>query len=173
MLLFILGAGAYYDIREQRIPNRWVVLGIVSGILLGIVQSGQLWGAEAFWVVPLRFFLRVFITTAVFFPLFLCRMIGAGDIKLAALIYGYLGFKAGALSVGSGFLIGALWSLFKIMRKGSFLMRFSHLLAYIRQVIHTGKVMPYYIPARDGQEGVIPLGVCLFLGTLVYIIVFR
>ena len=52
-------------------------------------------------------------------------------------------------------------------------MRFYHLLAYIRQVIYTGKVMPYYIPARDGQDGVIPLGVCLFLGTLVYIIVFR
>lgn len=174
-LLFILGAGAYYDIREHRIPNRWVVLGIASGIFLGIVQQGQgqFWGADVLWVVPVRFFLRFFIVTAVFFLLFLCRMIGAGDIKLAALICGYLGLKAGALAVGAGFLIGAIWSLFKMMGKRSFLKRFSHLLAYIRQVIQTGKVMPYYIPARDGQDGVIPLGACLFLGTLVYIILQR
>lgn len=99
-------------------------------------------------------------------------MLGAGDIKLASLICGYLGLKTGALAVGYGFLIGAFWSLFKMMRKGGVLKRLSHFLAYIRQIIHTGKVIPYYISARDGQDGVIPLGACLFLGTAVYIILY-
>lgn len=172
MLLVVLGAGAYYDIREKRVPNRWVVLGIVSGILLGIIHPDGPLETAAFWIVPLRFFLRFIIITALFFLLFLCRMIGAGDIKLAALICSYLGFKAGALAIGSGFFIGAILSLIKMVKTRSFLVRFSHLLAYIRRTIHTGKILPYYVPVRDGGDGVIPLGACLFFGTLICLVMY-
>lgn len=145
-------------------------MGIIISILQGILESVGFAGGAAFWEVPFRFFLRFSVVTAVFFIFFVCRMIGAGDIKLAALICGYLGFRAGALAVGFGFLIGAFWSLFKMIVKGILRKRFSCLLAYIRRVLHTGKITAYYIPARDGDETVIPLGMCLFLGTLVYTI---
>ncbi|MEY8356535.1 prepilin peptidase [Lachnospiraceae bacterium 54-53] len=168
-MLLILGAGAYYDVREHRIPNWWVMLGIITGILTGILESEGFGGGAVFWEVSFRFFLRFAVVTALFFIFFVCRMIGAGDIKLAALICGYLGLSNGALAVGSGFLIGAFWSLFKMIVKGSFTERFSCLLAYIRRVLHTGKLTAYYIPARDGNDAVIPLGICLFLGTAVYI----
>lgn len=169
MLLF-LGAGAFYDVKEHRIPNWWVLIGIINGILIGILESENSVGGMVFLEVPIRFFLRFSVVTAVFFVFFVCRMIGAGDIKLAALICGYLGLKAGAAAVGSGFLIGAFWSLIKMTVKGSLLKRLSFLLAYIRRVFQTGKIAAYYNPARDGYEGVIPLGMCLFLGTIVSII---
>ncbi|HBE86675.1 MAG TPA: prepilin peptidase [Lachnoclostridium sp.] len=159
ILLLILGAGAFYDVREHRIPNWLVLSGIVLGILLEIPGSKNPFGG-------LLFLLRLVIVTGIFFLLFLCRMIGAGDIKLTALICGFLGLKAGALAVGLGFLIGAVWSFFKMAGSGSFFVRLSCLLAYIRHVFQTGKLTTYYDPVRDGYDMVIPLGLCLFLGTL-------
>lgn len=158
-MLLILGAGAFYDVREHRIPNWLVLSGIIFGILLEF--SGSEKPLEG-----LLFFLRLIIVTGVFFLLFLCRMIGAGDIKLIALICGFLGFQAGALAVGLGFLIGAFWSFIKMAGSGSLFARLTCLLAYIRRVFHTGKLTAYYDPDRDGYDVVIPLGLCLFLGTL-------
>jgi prepilin peptidase CpaA len=159
ILLLILGAGAFYDVREHRIPNWLVLSGIILGILLEIPGPENPFGG-------LMFLLRLVIVTGIFFLLFLCRMIGAGDIKLTALICGFLGFRAGALAVGLGFLIGAFWSFIKMAGSGSLFARLSCLLAYIRHVFQTGKLTIYYDPVRDGYDMVIPLGLCLFLGTL-------
>ncbi|MDR0922793.1 MAG: A24 family peptidase [Hungatella sp.] len=159
VLLLILGAGAFYDVREHRIPNWLVISGIILGILLEISGSEKPLGG-------LLFLLRLIIVTGIFFLLFLCRMIGAGDIKLAALICGFLGFREGALAVGLGFLTGAFWSFIKLAGSGSLFSRLSCLLAYIRRVFQTGNLTTYYDPVRDGYDVVIPLGLCLFLGTL-------
>lgn len=115
------------------------------------------------------FLARMLAVTTLFFPLFICRMIGAGDIKLAALICGYSGIAGGAAAIGLGFLIGAFWSFLKMMAKGSFYERFSHLTAYIRHIYQTKKITAYYDFARDGADAVIPLGVCLFFGTMAFI----
>ncbi|SEU02922.1 prepilin peptidase [Lacrimispora sphenoides] len=159
ILLLILGAGAFYDVREHRIPNWLVLSGIILGILLEIPGPENPFGG-------LLFLLRLVIVTGIFFLLFLCRMIGAGDIKLTALICGFLGLRTGALAVGLGFLIGAFWSFIKMAGSGSLFTRLSCLLAFIRHVFQTGKLTIYYDPVRDGYDMVIPLGLCLFLGTL-------
>lgn len=158
-MLLILGAGAFFDVKEHRIPNWWIFLGIITGILPGFFEMEPLEG--------IGFLLRFVFVTAVFFIFFICRMIGAGDIKLAALICGYLGVQAGALAIGLGFLIGAFFSLIKMTAKGTLIKRLSCLLTYIRCVLHTGKLTVYYDPVRDGYDAVIPLGMCLFLGTMV------
>ncbi|WP_313152457.1 A24 family peptidase [Lacrimispora sp.] len=159
ILLLILGVGAFYDVREHRIPNWLVLSGIILGILLEIPGPENSLGG-------LLFLLRLVIVTGIFFLLFLCRMIGAGDIKLTALICGFLGLKAGALAVGLGFLIGAFWSFIKLAGSGILFTRLSCLLAYIRHVFQTGNLTTYYDPDRDGYDVVIPLGLFLFLGTL-------
>ena len=118
----------------------------------------------------LLFSSRLAAVTGAFFLLFLCRMVGAGDIKLAALICGYLGLSAGVLAIGSGFLIGAFWSLIKMAERKILLTRLFCLLAYIRHIFQTGKLTAYYDPVRDGYDVVIPLGLCLSLGTLGYMV---
>ena len=158
-MLLILGAGAYFDVRKHRIPNWLVLSGIIIGLLFEIFESGKLMGS-------LLFSLRLVAVTGAFFLLFLCRMVGAGDIKLAALICGFLGLRAGALAVGAGFLIGAFWSFIKMAERGILFTRLICLLAYIRHIFQTGKFTTYYDPVRDGYDVVIPLGLCLFLGTL-------
>ena len=92
ILLLVLAAGAYYDVREHRIPNWWVAVSAVCGILLSMVESGAPPGPAAYLKECGLFLARMLTVSALFFPLFICRMIGAGDIKLAALICGYSGF---------------------------------------------------------------------------------
>ena len=171
ILLLVLAAGAYYDVREHRIPNWWVAISMVCGILLAMVESGVPPETAVYLKEGGLFLARMLAVTALFFPLFFFRMIGAGDIKLAALICGYSGLIAGAAAIGLGFLIGAFWSFLKMMVKGSFHERFDHLAAYIRRIYHTKKITAYYDFARDGVEAVIPLGVCLLFGTMAFIMI--
>lgn len=166
VLLVVLGAAAFYDVREHRIPNWWFFTGAAVNILLLVLTAESPLGAALFFQ---SFFSIIFRMTAVilaFFVLFLCRMIGAGDIKMAALICGYLGLKTGMAAIFSGFFLGAVWSLLKLLITGSFTKRISYFLAYIRRLIQTKELTYYYVPSRDGYDGVIPLGLCLFLGTL-------
>lgn len=144
---------------------------MAAGIFLSIIRCEKPGGGAVFLQASYVFFLRFGVVTAVFFPLFACRMIGAGDIKLAGLICSFLGLRSGALAVGFGFLLGAFWSLIKMIVKGGFFKRLSRLLAYIRHTIHTGEFTDYFDAARDGYEGVIPLGLCLFIGTFINIII--
>ena len=166
VLFFILATGSYFDIREHRIPNRLVLFGVVTGVFLSGREAGNqavLWGA--------MFFLnRFFVVTALFFLLFLFRMIGAGDIKIIALIYGYLGYGNGFAAVTGGFIIGAFWSQVLMTVKGCTFQRFSYFLTYIRLLIQTKKITAYYSSARDGYDSVIPLGFCMFLGTILTVV---
>ncbi len=169
-MFLVLGAGAFYDIREHRIPNWWILSAMITGILLAVLKSDQSAGLSVLLKESGVFLLRMAVVTAVFFLFFLCRMIGAGDIKLAALICGYLGLKEGAAVVGCGFAIGAIWSFLRMIKKGSIIYRFSHFTAYIRRLYRTREITAYYVPDRDGRSTVIPLGVCMFLGAVIFII---
>jgi prepilin peptidase CpaA len=150
-----------------------MLFGIGNGLLLTGLEAWVVSSEGSIFIEPVYFLLRMVLVTALFFVLFLFRMIGAGDIKMAALICGYMGLHTGALAIFSGFLIGAIWSLIKMIGNGILICRFSYLLTYIRYVFQTGKITAYYRPERDGYDFVIPFGFCLFLGTLISLAVFQ
>lgn len=163
----LLAGGAAYDLRDHRVPNWWVLGG--GGIGLGIVWWLYAGGADTAWQIPVWFFLRLLVAIAVFFPLFYVRMIGAGDIKLIALICGFLEFRDGSLSIVYGFLIGAAMALIKMLVQRNLFQRLNYLYAYFRRLILTKEVRAYNDPSRDGYAHTIPFGLCLFLGTLIYL----
>lgn len=164
----VLAAGAYYDVREHRIPNWWIVVSMAAGVLLCCIREGALAGREVLFTAAMGFSLRMFLVSFIGFWLFLCRMIGAGDIKLAALICGYFGMKDGGMAVGLGLAVGAVWSLCKLVEKERRQRRFRYLAGYVREVLCTKEIKAYYCPGKDGYGDTIPLGVCLFLGTVVW-----
>ncbi len=51
---------------------------------------------------------HVFGTCAVLYVLFLCRMLGAGDIKLMAVCIGVLGIEAGVQMIGCGLVLALI-----------------------------------------------------------------
>lgn len=100
-----------------------------------------------------------------FFPLFLFRMLGAADVKMISLIVGFLGPGWGTASVGTGFFLGAVWSLARLLRRKILLQRLSYFFAYIRRITIWKTYEPYYRADRDGGEPVIPLAFCFSAGT--------
>lgn len=101
--------------------------------------------------------------------LFYFRVMGAGDGKLMALIGGYLGWQRGLYAVGIGFLIGALWSVWKLKKSGIWKERFCYLYQYVIRLMHTGTVEPYDTLEDAGASHHIPFAVCLSMGVWLYL----
>jgi len=77
-LALIAILAAVFDLRSRRVPN-WLVL---SGLLLGIGMNAALSGIPGLWM-SLKGLGLAFL---IYFPLYLLRGIGAGDVKLAAAV---------------------------------------------------------------------------------------
>lgn len=166
LLLVILMVGAWYDVREQRIPNWWCALACIFGLFLTWRRAP---GEERIWPLAL-YGVRLLTVTAVWFPLFRLRMIGAGDVKLMAIIVGFLGFKTGAIVIWYGFFIGAVLALLKMLVCRNLRRRLTFFFAYIRRLFLTKEPVPYYQASRDGKNAVIPMALCLLGGYVWHVI---
>lgn len=91
-------------------------------------------------------------------------MIGAGDVKLMALIVGFMGFKTGVDIILYGFFIGAVLAFLKMLACRNLHQRLTFFFAYIRRLFLTKEPMPYYQASRDGTNAVIPMAACLLGG---------
>ena len=160
LLLVILAVGAWFDIREQRVPNWWCILACAAGVCLTWQTAA---GEGSAWPL-LLYTARLLVVAAVWFPLFRLRMIGAGDVKLMALIVGFLGFGTGVPVILYGFFIGAVLAFLKMLVCRNLHQRLRYCFAYFRRLFLTGERMPYYEASRDGRTVVIPLGFCLMAG---------
>ena len=179
----VLVVGAVADLKFRKVPNGVICFGVVTG--LGIVTVARLLGdggavEPAFpghaWSEIWRwlsasggYLLRLGMVCVLFFPLFLFRMMGAGDVKLMAVVTAWLGWRGGVMVIGYSFFIGAVWALLKLCLSGIFWQRISYFIAYIRRLFLTKEKTPYYLAERDGDQVVIPFAVCLLGGFLVFL----
>jgi prepilin peptidase CpaA len=83
MLLALLLAACISDWKRRKIPNLLVVLGIVLGLL---AAAAGLSGLSLVSAV-----LGTLVGTGLFLPLYLLRMVGAGDAKLMGMVGSFLG----------------------------------------------------------------------------------
>src|SRR5258708_376980 len=74
----ILTAAAYTDLRSHRIPNKLIVLGLIMAGVFQLVASG----AHGL----LSGFLAAALGLGCFMPLYALRAMGAGDVKLMAVV---------------------------------------------------------------------------------------
>lgn len=108
ILMALLGVAAGFDIKSRRIPNWLVLTGLVTSLCIQLLFSS---GSFSAWCLGLLAGFGLFL------PLYLVRAMGAGDVKLMAMVGGFLG-PAGAVGVvlttlvaGGVLAIGvALWS---------------------------------------------------------------
>ena len=195
IFMIYLAVCAGWDRRTRRIPNGLTVLGLAGGMMMvgmqgmwtaaglhGVGVAAGLHGAEAAdglqgvqtatavqaWAfAAMAAFGRAVIAVAAGMCLYRFRVIGAGDVKLAAVIVAWLGFAEGGAGIFAGLCLGAVWSLGRLARRRILWKRFSYLAGYVRDYLATGKIAAYYNRGRDGDEAAIPLGVCLAVGTVV------
>lgn len=112
-----MAAAAAGDIREYRISNRYLGFALIAGI------SGALtWGEGSMAERSLfaaGFMIRLITVVILGFPIYRRGMIGAGDVKMAALFTAWLGVQDGLKALTIGFMLGAVLALLKMLRQGS------------------------------------------------------
>lgn len=148
----LLGGAAYTDIRYKKIYNAWLAL----WLLVGVYFRGYicLWNA--------------LLATAVLFVFYLFRMIGAGDIKLAALLYGYLGFYDAAFVIGTGMVIAAAYAFYYMYSKGILFTRLLYFKKFLDISLKSNSIQKYYDPQRDKEDITITLAPYFLLGFLIW-----
>ena len=138
-----------------------ILLGLAGGIV------GAIWGAGTggdVFILLAGLAARVIGTCAVFYTLFLCRMLGAGDIKLMALCTGLLGMGPGLLVIFTGLFLAALRAAGMIWQQGSLWMRIG---TFIIRSGREGKLLEY--PGREDKRNILRLGPWLFLGYCIWL----
>ena len=101
-------------------------------------------------------------------------MMGAGDVKLMALLGGVFGVREGFEVIFFGLSAAAVWSFFYMVRKGIFLKRIGYFLNYLKWMKQYLEYfskdelpIPYYDAARDGREAAFCLAPFILLGYIV------
>lgn len=141
-----------------------ILLGLAGGIV------GAIWGAGTggdVFILLAGLAARVIGTCAVFYTLFLCRMLGAGDIKLMALCTGLLGMGPGLLVIFTGLFLAALRAAGMIWQQGSLWMRMERIGTFIIRSGREGKFLEY--PGREDKRNILRLGPWLFLGYCIWL----
>ena len=147
LLLTILSLAAAWDCRWRRVPNRLLVAGWLVGLL--------------FYPEP-EYVYRWLLPVVLLFPLFCCRMMGAGDLKLYGLVCSVCGVTGWFQCFAYSILLGALFALIKMAYYRNFRERFSYFWCYLLETFHTKAIRPYYQEDRD-QTVSIPLSVPILL----------
>jgi prepilin peptidase CpaA len=89
-LAALLGLAVGFDLHTRRIPNRLVGVGILAGLSLSV---GVWWSGTALAMVPSPLVAVAGLLTGflLFLPFHLLRVLGAGDVKLMAMVGVWLG----------------------------------------------------------------------------------
>lgn len=112
---------ALADLKTDRIPNGFVLMGIVIGIAASFLSGRGLTD------IPASMFIAFLLT----YPLYKIGALGAGDVKLFILVGSFL--TAGELTVvmAGAFVIGAGFSLVKLAAEKNGRERFRYFFSYL------------------------------------------
>ena len=180
MLLLFTGGCALWDWKKRRIPNGMILAGGLLlllfrfglGVKTGYTAGWDKWppGSGAALILGSSevcgYLIRAGMLLCALFPLYLLRMIGAGDIKMAAVLFGAAGMQPGGRIFLCGLAAAGGWSLVLAFRRGIVRQRFRYLAFYLYRFSLGGKIEPYYLEMRDGKEASFCLAPCLFLGVI-------
>src|SRR5579864_198684 len=89
VLVLVVGTAAVYDLKFRRIPNRLVLVGLVLGIGLNPILYE--WMGLGWWDGLKLSGLGLGLAFLIYFPLYLLRAMGAGDVKLMAAVGSIVG----------------------------------------------------------------------------------
>lgn len=107
MIAFIAGA-VVFDVKTNRIPNVLNGIGSLAGMLSQLVENGikGTLGSLAGMLIPV----------GILFVLFAFRVVGAGDIKLLAMIGTFVGIDI-CIVMALAFLMTAIYGAAVLIRK--------------------------------------------------------
>lgn len=135
LLIIFLILVAISDIKTRKIKNIIVYPFIIVGLIVNLYESGVKGSFESLYGILLPI---IFL-----FPLFLLRMLGAGDIKCFSAIGAMMGGRFVIASITFSFLAGGLFALIIMIVNKNAAQRFKHLIDYLKSCFLTFSVSQY------------------------------
>lgn len=163
VLLVLVAVAAGFDLKSRRIPNRLVVIGLIASLVLHIIFSSidgfKAWG------------LGLLVGFGSFLPLYVLRAMGAGDVKLMAMVGSFLGPMSGLGAVLTTLVVGGALAIVVALWRGIFKetltnIRFVLTLALFK-TLSGGGVRLERLPTSAGN---LPYAVAIAVGTLIHLL---
>lgn len=160
---FILGilifVAVFYDIRYSRIPNLLLIFGFISGLFVRFSSPPSISNL-------LPFILGLGFPLCSLYLLFKIRVLGAGDIKLLAVIGFYTGIdRIIPITVYSMFIAG-FYGLILLFIVKDYRRRILSLIRYASHSIKEGRIISYSNFTSDKNKQIyfsIAIGLAYFL----------
>lgn len=112
MLVLLVAIAVIFDLRERRIPNWLVLSGFCTGLGGVLFHDG--------WAALGNSLAASLLGMLAFFPFFLLRMVGAGDVKLFGMVGSFVG-TAGLLPIWFyTVLAGGVLGIASVLLAGTF-----------------------------------------------------
>lgn len=119
---------AFADLKTDRIPNGFLILGFLIGLSGSLCTGRHI--LEIIGSVSLAFLLL--------YPLYMIGAMGAGDVKLFLMIGGFSTVKELLLILAGAFVIGAGFSLVKLLVEHNGRERIYYFFSYLSEVLRSG-----------------------------------
>lgn len=162
LLTAFLLAAVYSDLAERKIPNRVVLSGAAIAVLCQTVlpDGDGLWASVG----------GLGLGLALFLPLYLLRAMGAGDVKLMAMVGAYLGYGQILGAVLAVFVAGGVMALVETARRGALRRLLDNLKLMFLGSLFRLSVGQLPVPDTPVQSvGKLPYAVAIATGTLAYV----
>ena len=156
VLIGILGIAVLMDILHYKIPNWCIAPGMAAGLCMTYAGHG--------WQGLFIALTQTAVIFAVFYPVYLLKGIGAGDVKLFMLLGCYMGQMQLWHCIGAAMVIAGCMVLVKLMFLSESRERLKYCGRYMRKVLMTGAV-DEYTPAGT-KAGVVRLSVPVMCSVL-------
>lgn len=163
--LLILGAvviaAAVVDVRSRRIPNALILAGAAVGVAWQTVYPALVGGGIGFALEGMG------VGLAIMLPLYLLRAMGAGDVKLMAMVGTFLGPWNVASAALLSFIAGGVLAVAVSLVKGAL----GGLIVNVKNMVF-GAMVSAFTTGRAAVEapivsvGKVPYGVAIALGTI-------
>ena len=167
LLALLVILASLYDTRERRVPN-WLTL---AGLLLGLGINAALYQGEGLWS-GLR---GVGLAMLIYFPLWLLRGVGAGDVKLMAAVGSIVGPANWIVVLVLTSIMSAVSGLVLALAKG----RLASTLGNVGRILGSlaSGQRPFEqhpnLDVRNPQALRLPHAVSIALGSLMFLIATR
>ncbi|MDO8768049.1 MAG: prepilin peptidase [Burkholderiaceae bacterium] len=164
ILLLLVAVAAGFDLKSRRIPNWLVLVGLVASLILQIIFNSfnSFYGFKAWG-------LGLLVGFGLFLPLYLLRAMGAGDVKLMAMVGAFLGPLGALGAVLTTLVVGGVLAIAVALWSGVL----RHTLTNVRFVLMQTmlKTLPggVQLEAPPASAGNLPYGVAIAAGTLIHI----
>ncbi|WP_320162919.1 prepilin peptidase [uncultured Trichococcus sp.] len=100
LLLMLVAASGFFDLKERKIPNKITFTGILIGLIFNLITGG--------WLGLFQGVVGMFVGLAIFFLPFVMGGMGAGDVKLMGAIGALMGWKFSVMTALYSAIVGGV-----------------------------------------------------------------